>query len=93
VRLEFEWDPDKAESNLAKHGVAFHEAATVFGNPLAVTYHDLDHSDDEERFITFGQSANGTYVSVVHADRGKRMRIISARLMTRRERKHYEELS
>jgi uncharacterized DUF497 family protein len=93
MRIEFEWDPEKASSNLAKHGLSFHEAATVFGDPLAVTYHDLDHSHNEDRYLTFGQTANGTYVSVVHADRGDRTRMISARKMTPRERRQYEELT
>ncbi|MFM8953279.1 MAG: BrnT family toxin [Planctomycetaceae bacterium] len=91
--IDFEWDPEKAASNLAKHGVPFHEAGTVFGDPLAITYHDLDHSHNEDRYVTFGQTVTGTYVSVVHADRGDRTRIISARKMTRRERTQYEELT
>jgi uncharacterized DUF497 family protein len=55
--MEFEWDPEKATHNLAKHGVAFPDAATVFGDPLAITYSDPDHSDDEDRFLTFGHSS------------------------------------
>jgi uncharacterized DUF497 family protein len=90
--MEFEWDPGKAESNLAKHGLAFSEAATVFGDPLAITYHDLGHSDQENRFITFGTTASGRLVVVVHVDRDERTRIISASGLTRRERKQYEEL-
>lgn len=92
MTLEFDWDPAKASSNVEKHGVSFYEAATVFGDPLAITFHDLDHSFVEDRFITFGQAANGMYVSVVHTDRGDRTRIISARPMTRQERRQYEEL-
>ena len=57
--MEFEWDPDKAARNLTKHGVEFAEAATVFGDPLAVTFYDPDHSDDEDRFPTFGHSIAG----------------------------------
>jgi hypothetical protein len=90
--MEFEWDSGKAEANLAKHGVAFSDAATVFGDPLAMTYHDSGHSDQEERFITFGTTATGRLVAVVHVDRHDRMRIISARDLTRRERKQYEEI-
>jgi uncharacterized DUF497 family protein len=90
--MEFEWDPDKAASNLAKHGIAFSEAATVFGDPLAITYHDPEHSDHEDRFITFGTTASGRLVVVVHVDRNDRTRIVSARDLTRRERKQYEEL-
>ncbi len=54
--MEFEWDPDKGIRNLVKHGVAFTDAATVFGDPLATTFADPDHADDEDRFITFGRS-------------------------------------
>jgi uncharacterized protein len=89
--MEFEWDPEKAAANLAKHGVAFPEAATVFGDPLAITYSDPDHSDDEDRFLTFGHSSEGHLLVVSHTDRGERTRIISARRATRKERKLYEE--
>ena len=88
--MEFEWDADKADRNWHKHGVAFHEAATVFDDPLAMTYFDPDHSDEEERFITFGHSANGRLLVVSHTDREDRTRIISARQATRNERKSYE---
>ena len=57
--MDFEWDPDKAERNLAKHVVTFQEAATVFGDPLALTFSDPDHSDEEDRFLTFGHSSEG----------------------------------
>ena len=90
--IEFEWDPAKAASNLAKHGVAFSDAATVFGDPLAITYHDIDHSSQVDRFITFGSTVSGRLVAVVHVDRDKRVRIVSARSPTRRERKQYEEI-
>jgi uncharacterized DUF497 family protein len=89
--MEFEWDPDKAARNLVKHGVAFAEAGTVFGDPLAITYFDPDHSDDEDRFLTFGESNQGRLLVVSHTDREDRIRIISARIATRRERKIYEE--
>jgi uncharacterized DUF497 family protein len=89
--MDFEWDPDKATRNLAKHGVSFHEAATVFGDPLAITFFDPDHSEDEDRFLTFGLSSAGRLLVVSHTDRGDRTRIISARRATRRERKQYEE--
>lgn len=89
--MEFEWDPEKGEKNLRKHGVSFDEAATVFGDPLAVTFFDPDHSDDEDRFLTFGYSADGILLIVSHTDREERTRIISARRATRRERKIYEE--
>ncbi|MGD0624154.1 MAG: BrnT family toxin [Thermodesulfobacteriota bacterium] len=89
--MEFEWDPRKADSNKQKHGVTFQEAATVFGDPLAITFADPDHSEDEERYITFGVSTQKSLLVVSHADRGNKTRIISARLMTHKERKIYEE--
>jgi uncharacterized DUF497 family protein len=91
VGIEFEWDPEKAEKNVNKHQVAFSEAATVFGDPLSMTFADPDHSIGEERFITVGLSRLGNLLIVSHADRGDRIRIISARRVTRRERKFYEE--
>lgn len=89
--MEFEWDPEKAARNLVKHGVSFHEAATVFDDPLAITYSDPDHSEQEDRFLTFGSSVEGRLLVVSHTDRNDRTRIISARLATRKERKQYEE--
>ncbi len=89
--MEFEWDPDKAARNLSKHGVPFQEAATVFGDWLAITYYDPDHSDDEDRFLTFGHSKEGHLLVGSHTDRNDRTRIISARETTRKERKQYEE--
>jgi uncharacterized protein len=89
--MDFEWDPAKAASNLAKHKVSFHEAATVFGDPAAITFSDPDHSEDEDRFLTFGHSVGGHLLVVSHTDRGDRTRIISARRAIRKERKLYEE--
>jgi len=89
--MEFEWDPKKADVNKRKHGVIFQEGTTVFGDPLAITYVDPDHSEDEERHITFGLSSQRKLLVVSHAHRGSRTRIISARVMTRMERKIYEE--
>ena len=89
--MEFEWDERKAATNERKHGVSFHEAASLFGDPLAITFPDPDHSEYEHRFITFGMSRLGRLLVIAHADRGFRIRIISARLMTRQERKIYEE--
>ena len=89
--MEFEWDPDKAARNLSKHRVAVTEAATVFGDPLAITFYDPGHSDDEDRYLTFGYSTDGRLLVVSHTDRGDRNRIISARVATRRERKIYED--
>ncbi len=87
----FEWDDEKAERNRKKHGVSFPEAATVFGDPLALTFSDPDHSDGEHRYLTFGTTANGNAVVVVHTDRGDTIRIVSSRKMTRREKALYEE--
>jgi uncharacterized protein len=87
----FEWDPDKAASNQRKHGVSFHEAATVFGDPLSVTYYDPEHSHAEHRYLTVGTSQRGRLLIVAHTDRGDHVRIISARKLTRRERKTYEQ--
>lgn len=89
--MNFEWDPEKATRNRRKQGVSFHEAATVFADPLAVTYHDPDHSISEERFITVGMSRTDRVLIVAHSDRGENIRIISARKTTVQERKHYEE--
>ncbi len=85
----FEWDTDKATQNLKKHGVTFEEAATVFLDPLALTTPDHVHSIVEERFITIGQSSYLHILLVVHTERTPYIRIISARLATARERRHY----
>ena len=87
--VQFEWDPDKADANLHSHGVSFEEAASVFGDPLATTFLDPDHSDQEDRFLTFGTSREGRLLLVVHTDRGDRVRLISSREATRREREQY----
>ena len=86
-----EWDAAKARKNMAKHQVSFGEASTVFGDPLALTIPDSAHSDQEERFVTLGVTANFKTVVVAHVDRNERIRIISARDATWRERKDYEE--
>jgi uncharacterized protein len=89
--MEFEWDSRKATVNRRKHGIAFEEAASVFGDPLAVTFLDPDHSVDEVRRLTFGYSKSGRLLLVSHCERGERTRIISARPVTRHERGIYEE--
>ncbi|MFA4903663.1 MAG: BrnT family toxin [Desulfobaccales bacterium] len=89
--MKFEWDPDKAATNEKKHGVTFLEAATIFGDPLAITFVDPDHSVNEQRFLSFGLSRFGRLLIVSHTDREGRIRIISARVMTRQEVKIYEE--
>jgi uncharacterized DUF497 family protein len=89
--MEFEWDPRKAAANVRKHNVAFQEAATVFGDPLAITFEDPDHSMNENRYITFGLSLQNRLLVVSHTQRADRTRIISARLTDRKERTIYEE--
>ena len=89
--LTFEWDANNARLNLAKHGVPFEEAATVFGDPLSVTISDPAHSQAEDRFIILGRSHLDKLLAVVHTERGDNIRIISARRASRRERKQYEE--
>lgn len=89
--MYFEWNSAKAARNLRKHRVSFEEASSVFYDPLAVTGADPDHSESEERFITFGMSSAGQLLVVCHTERRKAIRIISARVATRSERRIYEE--
>jgi uncharacterized DUF497 family protein len=91
VKQRFEWDEVKAAANLRKHGVAFEEAASVFSDALAYTFNDPDHSVGEQRLLTFGFSQLGRLLAVVHAERGRAIRIISARRATRHERGIYEQ--
>jgi len=88
--VEFEWDNKKAAENIRKHGISFHEAATVFGDSLAITFDDSEHSIGEHRLLTFGTTRTGKSVIVSHTERNRKMRIISTRLMTKQERKIYE---
>lgn len=88
--MHFEWDPKKAAANARKHGVSFEEAATVFGDPLAVTFADPDHSIGEHRFLTFGLSNQDRLLVVSHSERAGSLRIIGARRAVRAERKVYE---
>ena len=89
--MEFEWDLKKATGNARKHRVTFEEAATVFGDPLAITFEDPDHSKGENRYITFGLSIEKRLLVISHTERTDRARIISARPMDREERIIYEE--
>jgi uncharacterized protein len=91
VEMQFEWDPRKAAINLRKHSVSFVEAATVFQDDLSLTGNDPDHSDSEDRYVTFGISGAGRLLVVSYSERGNRVRIISARTATRSERNLYEE--
>ena len=86
-----EWDNQKAKRNLSKHKVFFEEAATIFGDTLSLTIEDPLHSDDEERFVTIGESIQRRLLVVVHTERGDNIRIISARLAMPHERKTYEK--
>jgi uncharacterized DUF497 family protein len=88
--MEFEWDPRKNAGNRRRHGVSFYEAATVFGDPLSMTFADPDHSAEEDRQIIIGMSDRGTLLMVAHTERGERIRIISARQLTPVERAQYE---
>jgi len=89
--MEFEWDEEKAAANLAKHGVSFEEARTVFDDPLYVDFYDPDHSSGEHRYIIIGESGHGRLVLVSYTERGDVTRLISAREATRSEREAYEE--
>jgi uncharacterized DUF497 family protein len=89
--MKFVWDNNKAEANLKKHKIAFECAASVFGDPLAITFRDPDHSTGENRYLTFGLSHNGQLLILAHSYRNESVRIISARRATRAERKIYEE--
>lgn len=89
--LLFEWDKNKARSNLSKHSVSFEEASTVFGDPNSITITDPAHSQDEERYVLLGRSYRGKIIVVVHTERGENIRIISARAANRKEKQTYEE--
>lgn len=90
MALRFEWDPKKAELNRRKHGVSFEEAMTSFGDSLSLTIADPPHSHGEKHWVLVGFSKRGRLLVVVHVDRGDRIRIISARQATPREKKEYE---
>jgi uncharacterized DUF497 family protein len=89
--MEFEVDPAKAARNLKKQKVSFEEAASVFGDLMAYTFFDPDHSLGEERWLMFGQSRMERILAIIFTHRRGKYRIISARLATRNERKTYEE--
>ena len=91
MALNFEWDANKAKSNLRKHGISFVEASAVFGDPRSLTIPDPIHSALENRFITIGTSHRGKLLVVVNTERGDNIRIISARVASRQERRNYEE--
>jgi hypothetical protein len=89
--MEFEWDEEKAVANLAKHGVSFEEAKTIFDDPLYVDFYDPDHSVDEHRYIIIGESKQRRLIIVSYTERDDVVRLISAREVTRSERETYEE--
>ncbi len=89
--MKFSWDPKKAAANLKKHGVSFEEASTVFRDVLSVTGSDPDHSVGERRFVTFGNSSQNRLLVVAHTEESEKIRIVSARVVTRQERRIYEE--
>ncbi len=91
MSLKFEWDPNKARSNRGKHGITFDEASTVFNDPFFITFMDVEHSQDEERYITLGLSVNQRLLMIAHTECGEVIRIISARKATKNERRFYEE--
>lgn len=91
MALQFVWDSRKAATNFSKHGVSFVEAVTAFADPLSITIRDPDHSFNEERYLLIGFSKWQHLVVVAHVERGDRVRIISARPATLRERHFYEE--
>lgn len=91
MEIPFEWDPAKAEANFRKHRVTFDEATTAFADPLHLLVADPEHSTGEERWILVGRSHQERLLVVVHAERGDRLRIVSARRATAAERKTYEQ--
>jgi uncharacterized protein len=89
--MEFEWDPSKDATNQRKHGISFREASTVFGDSLALTIADPDHSFEEQRLLTTGYSSDGRLLIVAHTYRETRIRVIGARTVTAGEREKYEQ--
>ena len=89
--MEFEWDENKAKANLSKHRVSFNEAKTVFDDLLYIDFYDPDYSDDEDRYIIIGESQQRRLLIVSYTEREDKIRLISAREVTRREREDYEE--
>ena len=88
--MRFEWDPAKAAANLEKHGVSFPEATTVFGDPFELTVPDPDHSEQEQRFLSLGLSAENRVLLVAYTERGETIRIIHARTAAPKERRTYD---
>jgi len=91
MKLSFEWDEAKARENLKKHKVGFDEGKTIFNDPFLLTFPDIDTSDAEERYVNIGLSIRDRVLVLIHTERQGRMRIISCRKASARERRHYEE--
>lgn len=89
--MRFDWDENKAVSNLSKHGVSFEEAKTVFDDPLYIDFYDPAHSDEEDRYLIVGESSQRRLLIASYTERENLIRLISAREVTRSERKVYEE--
>lgn len=87
--MQFEWDPQKAESNFRKHRVRFLDAQSVFEDERLLTV--FDESADEERYIAIGRGYRGLILLVVYVIRGEKIRLISARKATTGERQEYEK--
>jgi uncharacterized DUF497 family protein len=90
--VRFEWDPEKAAHNREKHGVTFEEAQTVFEDDLFIVFADPKHSVSERRYLMTGQSKQGRLLMISYTERFGKIRLISARPATRRERRAYEEI-
>jgi Uncharacterized protein conserved in bacteria len=88
--MQFEWDTEKAIANLSKHGVGFDEAATVWDDYFNIEFFDRDHSDDEKRFLMIGESNEHRFLIISFTERDNKVRIISARELTPKERREYE---
>jgi uncharacterized protein len=89
--LLFEWDEIKARENLKRHKVPFDEGKTIFNDPFLLTYPDIDSPEAEERYINIGLSVKNRVLVLIHTERQSKIRIISCRKATARERRHYEE--
>jgi len=96
VRYHFDWDPNKAEANLKKHGITFERVSTIFLDPRMISVFDTDHSEHEDRWVTIGIDSNGILLVVVHTFQQLnahlyKIRIISGRRATQKESKQYRE--
>ncbi len=89
--LLFEWDPNKAKENLEMHGISFDEASTAFHDTLSLAIYDPLHSEEEDRFVLIGSSHRNRLLVIVHTDRGDKIRLVSARKASKKEREQYEE--